>query len=178
MAPHCRADPMLLSADHAIPLGLLINEFVTNAVKIRLLGRWWCDRGLSPGSRRTPPHRSFRPGHRPSGRLCHRSAPRQPGLRGDIGHGPPASRPAYDCVQPSERRALSDRTADSSQTGNTSVVRAFLQIPFPKSIGARPPRRHVHSLIANKPRRPWKTTRPSLGRSPVRAATASAPSHV
>jgi two-component system, sensor histidine kinase PdtaS len=29
----CRADPMLLSADHAIPLGLLINELVTNAVK-------------------------------------------------------------------------------------------------------------------------------------------------
>jgi two-component sensor histidine kinase/putative methionine-R-sulfoxide reductase with GAF domain len=27
------ADPMLLSADHAIPLGLLINELVTNAVK-------------------------------------------------------------------------------------------------------------------------------------------------
>lgn len=34
--PHtisCHADPMLLSADHAIPLGLLINELVTNAVK-------------------------------------------------------------------------------------------------------------------------------------------------
>jgi two-component system, sensor histidine kinase PdtaS len=30
---NCRADPMLLSADHAIPLGLLINELVTNAVK-------------------------------------------------------------------------------------------------------------------------------------------------
>jgi two-component system, sensor histidine kinase PdtaS len=30
---HCSADPMLLSADHAIPLGLLINELVTNAVK-------------------------------------------------------------------------------------------------------------------------------------------------
>jgi two-component system, sensor histidine kinase PdtaS len=30
---HCRADPMLLSADHAIPLGLLINELVTNAIK-------------------------------------------------------------------------------------------------------------------------------------------------
>ena len=30
---HCHADPMLLSADHAIPLGLLINEIVTNAVK-------------------------------------------------------------------------------------------------------------------------------------------------
>jgi two-component sensor histidine kinase len=30
---HCHADPMLLSADHAIPLGLLINELVTNAVK-------------------------------------------------------------------------------------------------------------------------------------------------
>jgi hypothetical protein len=29
---HCGA-PMLLSADHAIPLGLLINELVTNAVK-------------------------------------------------------------------------------------------------------------------------------------------------
>jgi two-component sensor histidine kinase len=29
----CHADPMLLSADHAIPLGLLINELVTNAVK-------------------------------------------------------------------------------------------------------------------------------------------------
>jgi len=29
----CRADPMLLSADHAIPLGVLINELVTNAVK-------------------------------------------------------------------------------------------------------------------------------------------------
>ncbi|HEY0329985.1 MAG TPA: histidine kinase dimerization/phosphoacceptor domain -containing protein [Rhodopseudomonas sp.] len=28
-----RADPMLLSADHGIPLGLLINELVTNAVK-------------------------------------------------------------------------------------------------------------------------------------------------
>lgn len=36
MAGHtlrCHADPMLLSADHAIPLGLLINELVTNAVK-------------------------------------------------------------------------------------------------------------------------------------------------
>ncbi|TYL93198.1 GAF domain-containing protein [Bradyrhizobium rifense] len=32
-ALHCRADPMLLAADHAIPLGLLINELVTNAVK-------------------------------------------------------------------------------------------------------------------------------------------------
>jgi len=30
---HCHADPMLLSADHAIPVGLLINELVTNAVK-------------------------------------------------------------------------------------------------------------------------------------------------
>jgi two-component sensor histidine kinase len=30
---NCRADPMLLSADHGIPLGLLINELVTNAVK-------------------------------------------------------------------------------------------------------------------------------------------------
>jgi len=30
---HCHADPMLLTADHAIPLGLLINELVTNAVK-------------------------------------------------------------------------------------------------------------------------------------------------
>ncbi|WP_375310108.1 histidine kinase dimerization/phosphoacceptor domain -containing protein [Bradyrhizobium sp. A5] len=30
---HCHADSMLLAADHAIPLGLLINELVTNAVK-------------------------------------------------------------------------------------------------------------------------------------------------
>jgi two-component system, sensor histidine kinase PdtaS len=30
---HSHADAMLLSADHAIPLGLLINELVTNAVK-------------------------------------------------------------------------------------------------------------------------------------------------
>jgi two-component sensor histidine kinase len=30
---HCHADPMFFSADHAIPLGLLINELVTNAVK-------------------------------------------------------------------------------------------------------------------------------------------------
>jgi len=30
---HCHADPMMLSADHAIPLGLLINELVTNAIK-------------------------------------------------------------------------------------------------------------------------------------------------
>ena len=30
---HCHADTMRLSADHAIPLGLLINELVTNAVK-------------------------------------------------------------------------------------------------------------------------------------------------
>jgi two-component system, sensor histidine kinase PdtaS len=30
---NCQADPMLVSADHAIPLGLLVNEFVTNAVK-------------------------------------------------------------------------------------------------------------------------------------------------
>jgi two-component system, sensor histidine kinase PdtaS len=30
---HCHADSMLLSADHAIPLGLLINELVTNAIK-------------------------------------------------------------------------------------------------------------------------------------------------
>jgi two-component sensor histidine kinase len=30
---HCHADPMLIAADHAIPLGLLINELVTNAVK-------------------------------------------------------------------------------------------------------------------------------------------------
>ncbi|MEO8320338.1 MAG: histidine kinase dimerization/phosphoacceptor domain -containing protein [Bradyrhizobium sp.] len=30
---HFYADPMLLSADHAIPLGLMINELVTNAVK-------------------------------------------------------------------------------------------------------------------------------------------------
>lgn len=29
----CHADPMMLSADHAIPLGLLINELVTNAIK-------------------------------------------------------------------------------------------------------------------------------------------------
>ena len=29
----CHADPMILSADHAIPLGLLINELVTNSVK-------------------------------------------------------------------------------------------------------------------------------------------------
>lgn len=32
-ALHCHADPMLLSADNAIPLGLLINELVTNAIK-------------------------------------------------------------------------------------------------------------------------------------------------
>ncbi len=30
---HCHADAMLLAADHAIPLGLLINELVTNAAK-------------------------------------------------------------------------------------------------------------------------------------------------
>jgi two-component system, sensor histidine kinase PdtaS len=30
---HCHADPMSVSADHAIPLGLLINELVSNAVK-------------------------------------------------------------------------------------------------------------------------------------------------
>jgi two-component system, sensor histidine kinase PdtaS len=30
---HCHSDHMLLSADHAIPLGLLINELVSNAVK-------------------------------------------------------------------------------------------------------------------------------------------------
>jgi len=30
---HCHADPMLLAADLAIPLGLVINELVTNAVK-------------------------------------------------------------------------------------------------------------------------------------------------
>lgn len=30
---HSHADPMILSADHAIPLGLLINELVANAVK-------------------------------------------------------------------------------------------------------------------------------------------------
>lgn len=30
---HCHADSMMLSADHAIPLGLLINELVTNAAK-------------------------------------------------------------------------------------------------------------------------------------------------
>ena len=30
---HCHADQLLLSADHAIPLGLLINELVTNAIK-------------------------------------------------------------------------------------------------------------------------------------------------
>lgn len=30
---HCHADPILLAADHAIPLGLLINGLVTNAVK-------------------------------------------------------------------------------------------------------------------------------------------------
>jgi two-component sensor histidine kinase len=30
---HCHADPMMLSADHAVPLGLLINELVTNAIK-------------------------------------------------------------------------------------------------------------------------------------------------
>ncbi len=30
---HCHSDPMLIAADHAIPLGLLINELVTNAVK-------------------------------------------------------------------------------------------------------------------------------------------------
>ncbi|MBB5049767.1 two-component sensor histidine kinase [Rhodopseudomonas rhenobacensis] len=29
----CRAEPMLLLADHGIPLGLLINELVTNAIK-------------------------------------------------------------------------------------------------------------------------------------------------
>lgn len=29
----CHADPILLPADHAIPLGLLINELVTNAIK-------------------------------------------------------------------------------------------------------------------------------------------------
>ena len=33
LALHCRVDSMLLSADHAIPLGLLVNEIVTNAVK-------------------------------------------------------------------------------------------------------------------------------------------------
>jgi two-component sensor histidine kinase len=32
-ALHSHADPMILSADHAIPLGLLINELVANAVK-------------------------------------------------------------------------------------------------------------------------------------------------
>jgi two-component system, sensor histidine kinase PdtaS len=30
---NCHADPMLLSADHAVPLGLLINELVANAIK-------------------------------------------------------------------------------------------------------------------------------------------------
>lgn len=30
---HCTADALVLSADHAVPLGLLINELVTNALK-------------------------------------------------------------------------------------------------------------------------------------------------
>jgi two-component system, sensor histidine kinase PdtaS len=30
---NCVADPLLITADHAIPLGLLVNELVTNAVK-------------------------------------------------------------------------------------------------------------------------------------------------
>jgi two-component sensor histidine kinase len=30
---NCRAEPMLLAADHAIPLGLLVNELIANAVK-------------------------------------------------------------------------------------------------------------------------------------------------
>ena len=30
---HCHSDPIILSADKAIPLGLLVNELVTNAVK-------------------------------------------------------------------------------------------------------------------------------------------------
>ncbi|MEO6839177.1 MAG: histidine kinase dimerization/phosphoacceptor domain -containing protein [Bradyrhizobium sp.] len=30
---NCQADPMPVSADHAIPLGLLVNELITNAVK-------------------------------------------------------------------------------------------------------------------------------------------------
>ncbi|MBM7485940.1 MULTISPECIES: sensor histidine kinase [Bradyrhizobium] len=30
---NCQADPLLLSADHVVPLGLLINELVSNAIK-------------------------------------------------------------------------------------------------------------------------------------------------
>jgi len=105
---NCHADTMLVSADHVIPLGLLINELVMNAVKYAYPDGV----GGIDVSARLPSRRDFRPWCRPAARVRHRQTANQPRIQGHHGSRKATSGTHCDYQQRAQRRTVLARTAN------------------------------------------------------------------